>query len=217
MRDMASDLFANASLFTPSEPESLEALDIKDTVIAGLILRLMYMNSRMVAHEIAAEVCLPFYNIVESILTELKESRRLIQRSRTARWRRFPTPTRSPMRAARAPCNTSSRPPTSGPAPISVDAYTQIDIAEQEPRGRCTVLRRPAARCVSRPRFRRQDFGSGRPGGEFGPLVIFLYGPPAQRQDLHLRTHRKVVRRLDLRPVRGGGEGLDHPRAPRRI
>src|SRR5271170_4334963 len=72
---MASDLFANASLFTPPEPESLASLDISETVIAGLILRLMYMNSRMVAHEIAAEVCLPFYNIVEPVLIELKESR----------------------------------------------------------------------------------------------------------------------------------------------
>src|SRR5271170_6511601 len=75
MEAMASDLFANASLFTPPEPESLAKLDVSDTVVAGLILRLMYMNSRMVAHEIAAEVCLPFYNIVEPILNELKESR----------------------------------------------------------------------------------------------------------------------------------------------
>jgi len=72
---MASDLFANASLFTPAEPENQLKLDINQTVIAGLVLRLMYMNSRMVAHEIAAEVCLPFYNIVEPILNELKESR----------------------------------------------------------------------------------------------------------------------------------------------
>src|ERR1700748_717843 len=72
---MASDLFANASLFTPPAAESREKLDIKDTVIAGLIMRLMYLNSRMVAHEIAAEVCLPFYNIVEPILNELKDSR----------------------------------------------------------------------------------------------------------------------------------------------
>src|SRR5271154_685497 len=72
---MATDLFANASLFTPPEPEGLAKLDISDTVIEGLILRLMYMNSRMVAHEIAAEVCLPFYNIVEPVLNNLRESR----------------------------------------------------------------------------------------------------------------------------------------------
>ena len=57
---MATDLFANASLFTPPEPESLAKLDVNETVISGLIMRLIYMNSRMVAHEIAAEVCLPF-------------------------------------------------------------------------------------------------------------------------------------------------------------
>ncbi len=60
---------------TPAEPESLAKLDISETVIEGLILRLMYMNSRMVAHEISAEIALPFYNIVEPILSSLKESR----------------------------------------------------------------------------------------------------------------------------------------------
>ena len=32
---MASDLFANASLFTPPEPESLEKLDISDRSSPG--------------------------------------------------------------------------------------------------------------------------------------------------------------------------------------
>src|SRR6201996_2744284 len=75
MSPMASDLFANASLFTPAEPEKLDKLDISEPIIAGLIMRMMYLNSQMVAHEIAAEVCLPFYNVVEPILVELKDSR----------------------------------------------------------------------------------------------------------------------------------------------
>ena len=74
---MASDLFANASLYTPPEPESLEKLDITEHVVAGLILRMMHINSSMVAHEIAAEICLPFFNVVEPILATLRENRLL--------------------------------------------------------------------------------------------------------------------------------------------
>ena len=74
---MASDLFANASLFTPPEPDLLEKLDINEQVITGLIMRLMHLNTSMVAHEIAAEICLPFFNIVEPVLNVLRDNRLL--------------------------------------------------------------------------------------------------------------------------------------------
>ena len=44
-------------MFTPAEPEKLDKLDISEPIIAGLIMRMMYLNSQMVAHELAAEVC----------------------------------------------------------------------------------------------------------------------------------------------------------------
>jgi hypothetical protein len=128
MAAMASDLFANASLFTPPEPESLAKLDISDTVISELIMRLIYMHSRMVAHEIAAEVCLPFHNIVEPILNELKEHRLIeITKGEMASISYvYAITDEGRARAMRYFEQTTYV----GPAPISVDAYTQI-IAEQ--------------------------------------------------------------------------------------
>src|SRR5579871_6659164 len=72
---MVQDLFANASLYTPKEPDSIKTLDISEQVVAGLILRLMHVNSVMVAHELAAEICLPFYNVVEPVLETLRDNR----------------------------------------------------------------------------------------------------------------------------------------------
>jgi hypothetical protein len=125
---MASDLFANASLFTPPEPELRDKLDISDTVISGLIMRLIYMNSRMVAHEIAAEICLPFYNIVEPILNELKESRLIeITSGEMAAISYVYSITDAGRTRAQQYFEQTTY---VGPAPISVNAYTQI-IAEQ--------------------------------------------------------------------------------------
>ncbi len=135
MGAMASDLFANASLFTPSEPESLATLDINEQVLAGLIMRLIYMNSRMVAHEIAAEICLPFYNIVEPILNELKETR-LIEITHGEMAAISYTYSITDAGRARA-LQYFEQTTYVGPAPISVDTYCQI-IAEQSLR-RITV------------------------------------------------------------------------------
>ena len=125
---MATDLFANASLFTPAEPESLEKLDISETVIEGLILRLMYMNSRMVAHEIAAEIALPFYNVVEPILDDLKNSR-LIEITHGEMASISYVYSITDAGRARA-IQYFEQTTYVGPAPISVESYVQI-IAEQ--------------------------------------------------------------------------------------
>lgn len=69
------ELFSNASLYTPPEPSSLESLDINPAIVEGLILRLMHINSTMVAHEIATEVALPYYGIVEQILLQMRDIR----------------------------------------------------------------------------------------------------------------------------------------------
>lgn len=71
------DLFSNASLYTPAEPDSLGTLDISPNVIEGLILRLMHINTTMVAHEIADAICLPFFNVVEPVLNNLRDVRLL--------------------------------------------------------------------------------------------------------------------------------------------
>ena len=170
---MASDLFANASLFTPPEPESMANLDIPDTVIAGLILRMMYMNSRMVAHEIAAEICLPFYNIVEPVLAELKESRLIeITRGDMASISYVYSITDAGRNRALQYFEQTTY---VGPAPISVESYTQI-IAEQSLR-QITVH---ADRLHEA--FRGLVFDE-KILDQVGPAVnsgrsIFLYGPP---------------------------------------
>src|SRR5476649_1000079 len=173
MEAMATDLFANASLFTPPEPESLAKLDISDTVISGLIMRLIYMNSRMVAHEIAAEVCLPFYNIVEPILAELKESR-LIEITHGEMAAISYTYTITDAGRARA-MQYFEQTTYVGPAPISVDAYNQI-IAEQS-------LRQITVHADRLHEAFRGLIFEDKILDQVGPAVnsgrsIFLYGPP---------------------------------------
>jgi hypothetical protein len=70
---MALELFANASLFTPPEPDSIETLDISYNTIEGIVLRMLHVNTTMVAHEVAATLCLPFFNVVEPVLGNLRE------------------------------------------------------------------------------------------------------------------------------------------------
>jgi DNA polymerase III delta prime subunit len=71
------ELFSNASLFTPPEPDSLETLDISPTVVEGLVLRVMHYASSLPAYEIANELRLPFFNVIEPVLSNLREVRML--------------------------------------------------------------------------------------------------------------------------------------------
>src|SRR5262245_16412290 len=72
---MAKDLFAQASLFVPVEPENLESLDISSTTIEGLVLRLLHIQSVCQGTEMTAQLCLPFFGILEPILTSLRDQR----------------------------------------------------------------------------------------------------------------------------------------------
>lgn len=72
---MKPDIFANAALFTPPEPQSMETLDISPYMVEGLILKTLAGRTAMVSGEIANELCLPFFNIVEPILNQLRETR----------------------------------------------------------------------------------------------------------------------------------------------
>jgi predicted ATPase with chaperone activity len=125
---MASELFANASLYTPPEPESLAKLDINEHIIAGLILRMMHISGSMVAHEIAAEVCLPFFNIVEPILNTLRDNRLIeIMRGEMAAISYVYTITDGGRARALQYFEQTTY---VGPAPVSVATYNQI-ISEQ--------------------------------------------------------------------------------------
>jgi predicted ATPase with chaperone activity len=170
---MASDLFANASLYTPPDPEALHSLDINEHVIAGLILRMMHINSTMVAHEIAAELCLPFFNIVEPVLNTLKESRLIeITRGEMAAVSYVYSITDAGRSRALQYFEQTTY---VGPAPIAVETYTQI-IAEQSLRHITVHAER------LRDAFRGLIFEE-KILDQVGPAVnsgrsIFLYGPP---------------------------------------
>jgi predicted ATPase with chaperone activity len=69
------ELFSSAALFTPPEPDSLELLDVNSNVLEGLIMRLMHVNTSMVGHQIAEQLCLPFFNVIEPILDNLRDVR----------------------------------------------------------------------------------------------------------------------------------------------
>jgi predicted ATPase with chaperone activity len=170
---MPSDLFANASLYTPAEPELLAKLDISEHIIAGLVLRLMHLNTSMVAHEIAAEICLPFFNVVEPILNSLRDNR-LIEITRgdmTAISYIYSITDAGRTRAMQYFEQTTYV----GPAPVSVATYVQI-IAEQSLRNITVHAER------LREAFRGLVFEE-RILDQIGPAVnsgrsIFLYGPP---------------------------------------
>jgi len=170
---MASDLFANASLYTPPEPESLEKLDITEHVVAGLILRMMHINSSMVAHEIAAEICLPFFNVVEPILATLRENRLLeITRGDMAAVSYVYSITEGGRTRAMQYFEQTTY---VGPAPISVESYVKI-ISEQSLRNITVHAER------LRDSFRGLVFDE-KIIDQVGPAVnsgrsIFLYGPP---------------------------------------
>jgi DNA-binding PadR family transcriptional regulator len=72
---MAKDLFAQASLFVPTEPETLESLDIPFTTIEGLILRLLHIQSVCQGTDMTTQLCLPFFGVLEPILTSLRDQR----------------------------------------------------------------------------------------------------------------------------------------------
>lgn len=72
---MKQDVFANASIFTPPEPESIDKIDINPFLIEGLILKSLCQRSAMTGGEIAQELCLPYFNVIEPMIEQLREAR----------------------------------------------------------------------------------------------------------------------------------------------
>jgi predicted ATPase with chaperone activity len=170
---MAQELFSNASLYTPQEPTSLANLDINPAIVEGLILRVMHINSTMIASDIANEVCLPYYGIVEPILQQLRDNRLLeITRGDMAAMSYVYSITD----AGRARAMQYFEQTTYvGPAPVSLNTYLQV--IETQSLKNITVnaerLREAFSGLVFDDSILQQ----------IGPAVnsgrsIFLYGPP---------------------------------------
>jgi hypothetical protein len=77
MSVLKQDVFAGAALFMPLEPESLDTLDVNPVLLEGLILKAISGRSVMVAGDIALELNLPYFNIIEPILEQLRETKLL--------------------------------------------------------------------------------------------------------------------------------------------
>jgi predicted ATPase with chaperone activity len=63
--------------FFPVELESLDYLDVSVPLVESLILKMLATRSSMVAGDIANELCLPYYNIVEPIIEGLRQAQLL--------------------------------------------------------------------------------------------------------------------------------------------
>ncbi len=170
---MAPELFANASLYTPQEPTSLETLDISPIVVEGLILRLMHINTTMVAHEIATELCLPYYGVTEPLLVQMRDNR-LIEITRGEMAAMSYVYTITDAGRARA-LQFFEQTTYVGPAPVSLSSY--VAIIQSQSLKNITVnaerLREAFVDLVFDDTILEQ----------IGPAVnsgrsIFLYGPP---------------------------------------
>ncbi|PTY01030.1 AAA family ATPase [Verrucomicrobia bacterium LW23] len=169
---MALELFANASLYTPAEPESIETLDVSYNVIEGIVLRMLHVNSTMVAHEIATALCLPFFNVVEPVLNQLREMHLLeILRGDRAMSYVYTITNAGRERALQYFEQTTYV----GPAPVSLESYVK-------------AIKAQSLKNITVNSERLRDAFDGLVFEEaileaIGPAVnsgrsIFLYGPP---------------------------------------
>lgn len=75
--NIKQDVFAGAALFLPPEPESLETLDINPVLLEALILKTLSGRSVMIAGDIAKELNLPYFNIIEPVIEQLRDTKLL--------------------------------------------------------------------------------------------------------------------------------------------
>jgi hypothetical protein len=170
---MALNPLDNATLFLPPEPTSLESLDINPIVVEGLIMRLMYARSVLQGHQIASEICLPFFGVLEPLIEALKTQKLLevIKGERSSITYTYGITSMGRERAAQYFEQTTYI----GPAPISLDSYRQA-IHEQSIH-RISVNAERLEEAFQGLVFDQEILQ------QIGPAVnsgrsIFLYGPP---------------------------------------
>jgi predicted ATPase with chaperone activity len=74
---MKADVFAGASLYLPKLPETMDEISLPPGMIEGLILKFLNARGASVAQDIADELCLPYFNIVEPVIEDLRAMRLL--------------------------------------------------------------------------------------------------------------------------------------------
>jgi predicted ATPase with chaperone activity len=167
------DIFASASLFAPSEPESLDTIDISPFIIESLILKTLSTRSVMVAGEIAEELCLPYFNVVEPIIEELRQNRLLeVSRGELQAISYSLAITDAGRDRAAAYFAQSSY---TGPAPVSIRTYSEA-IKTQTIRNIQVNAKRLSA-AFDGLLFDHAILNQVGPAANSGQS-IFLYGPP---------------------------------------
>ncbi len=170
---MAIDPLGNASLFSPVEPESMEGLDINEIMIEGLIMRLIYSRTTIVGHEIAAELSLPFFGIIEPIIDTLKQQKMIevSKGERSSITYTYSITTIGRERAAQYFEQTTYI----GPAPISLDSYRHI--MKEQSLSRVSVNAQRLLEAFEGLVFDQEILEQVGPAVNSG-RSIFLYGPP---------------------------------------
>lgn len=157
----------------PPVPESLDTLDINPTMIEGLLLKTLATASSMTGGDLANSVNLPYFNVVEPIIEELRQAK-LVEvmrgdlqaisyllsltdagRSRAASYYEHSTYT--------------------GPAPVSIDVY--IEAVHAQTIRNIQVNRRRLTSAFEGLVFDDEILKQVGPATNSGQS-IFLYGPP---------------------------------------
>lgn len=170
---MALNPLDNATIFLPKEPDQLQTIDIPSVTIEGLLMRLMYARSTLQGHQIAQELCLPFFGVLEPLIDNLKQQKLLevIKGERSAITYTFGITDIGRERAAQYFEQTTYI----GPAPISLDSYRKA-IHEQSIH-RVNVNAERLMESFQGLIFDQEILEQVGPAVNSG-RSIFLYGPP---------------------------------------
>ncbi len=170
---MKQDILAGANLFYPPEPDSLELIDIDHSMIEGLILKSLSSRSSMVAKDLADQLNLPYFNIVEPIINNLRDTR-LLEVTHGGSQSISYVLTISDVGRARAD-QFFSQSAYTGPAPVSLASY-QNAINVQTIRN-IQVNRKRLESAFEGLIFDKEILTQIGPAVNSGQS-IFLYGPP---------------------------------------
>ncbi len=159
----------------PFVPRSLEDTGLRKGVLIDLILKAIYFAGEISGYALADELCLPFQNVIEPLLTELRRDKLIDVKGGGESFGAVSMIFSMTAKATEVVLQVLDRNRYSGPAPISMEAYAAL--VESQSIRRCRI-----------PRDRvREEFSHLVIGDEvcdgIGPALnsgtaILLYGPP---------------------------------------
>jgi hypothetical protein len=168
-----NDVFAGAALFLPLEPESLETLDISSVLLEGLVLKALSGRSVMVAGDIANELNLPYFGVIEPIIEQLRATKlvEVIRGDLQAISYALAISDAGRERAAQY----FEQSAYTGPAPVSIQSY--IAAVKTQSIRNIQINQRRLSAAFSGLVFDEEILHQVGPATNSGQS-IFLYGPP---------------------------------------